>query len=71
MDSKANFVTFKPHISANSVYNELLRKGIVVKDLGDLPVIGHCLRVSIGLPNMNNQFLRAISEIINSAPIKS
>jgi histidinol-phosphate aminotransferase len=68
MDSKANFVTFKPRVSANNVYNELLRKDIVVKDLGDLPVIGHCLRVSVGLPNMNDQFLRAISEIINSAP---
>jgi histidinol-phosphate aminotransferase len=65
MDSKANFVTFKPHVSANNVYNELLKKGIVVKDLGELPVIGHCLRVSVGLPNMNNQFLKAISEIIN------
>lgn len=64
LDSKTNFVTFKPHMNANFVCRKLLEKGIVIKDLGNLPVIGHCLRVTVGLPNMNDQFLRAISEIM-------
>lgn len=65
LNSKTNFVTFKPHINANLVYTKLLERGVVVKNLGDLPVIGHCLRVTVGLPNMNEQFLRAISEIMS------
>jgi histidinol-phosphate aminotransferase len=67
LDSKANFVTFKPCRSVERVYRELLEKGIVVKDLGDLPVIGHCLRVTVGLSDMNDLFLRVMSEIMNRA----
>jgi histidinol-phosphate aminotransferase len=67
LDSKANFVTFKPYRSVERVYRELLEKGIIVKDLGDLPVIGHCLRVTVGLPRMNDRFLRVMSEIMSRA----
>lgn len=66
-DSEANFVTFKPYRSANFVHQKLLEKGILVKNLGRLPVIGHCLRVTVGLPDMNDRFLKALSEIMNMA----
>lgn len=65
LDSKANFVTFKLHKDVERVYRELLERGIVVKSLGDLPVIGYCLRVTVGLPSMNDRFLRAVSEIMS------
>jgi histidinol-phosphate aminotransferase len=64
LSSKTNFVTFKPHKNVERVYSELLEKGIIVKDLGDLPLIGHCLRVTVGLPDMNDRFLDAIAEIM-------
>jgi len=67
LDSKANFVTFKPYRSVKRVYRELLEKGIIVKDLGDLPVIDHCLRVTVGLSEMNDRFLRVMSEIMTRA----
>jgi len=63
LDSKANFITFKPYESAEHIHKELLEKGIIVKDLGDLPLIGHCLRVTVGLPHMNDRFLKTLSEI--------
>jgi histidinol-phosphate aminotransferase len=66
-DSKANFITFKPYRSVERVYRELLEKGVIVKDLGDLPVIGHCLRVTVGLSDMNDRFLKAMSEIMGIA----
>lgn len=65
--SKTNFVTFKPRKYAEGMYNELLKRGIVVKNLGDLPVIGHCLRVTVGLPYMNDRVLKALSEIMSMA----
>ncbi|MCW4016292.1 MAG: histidinol-phosphate transaminase [Candidatus Bathyarchaeota archaeon] len=64
LDSKANFVTFKTNKNTEEVYRELLDKGIIIKNLGELPVIGHCLRVTIGLPNMNDRFLKAMPEIL-------
>jgi histidinol-phosphate aminotransferase len=63
-DSKANFVTFKPEMDADRVYRGLLERGIVVKNLGSLPVIGHCLRVTIGLPHMNDKFLDALKLVL-------
>lgn len=63
-DSKANFVTFKPKADVDRVYKRLLDRGIVVKNLGDLPVIGRCLRVTIGLPHMNDSFLRTLREVL-------
>ncbi|MEM4713850.1 MAG: histidinol-phosphate transaminase, partial [Candidatus Bathyarchaeia archaeon] len=63
-DSKANFVTFRPDMNANRVYNGLLKRGVVVKNLGDLPVIGHCLRVTVGLPEMNDKFLNMLRQVL-------
>jgi len=63
-DSKTNFVTFKPKMNANRVYRRLLDKGIVIKNLGNLPVVGHCLRVTVGLPYMNARFLNALKDIL-------
>jgi histidinol-phosphate aminotransferase len=64
-DSKANFVTFKPKADVERIYRGLLERGVVVKDLGDLPVIGHCLRVTVGLPYMNDVFLQALKEVLS------
>ncbi|MCW3986037.1 MAG: histidinol-phosphate transaminase [Candidatus Bathyarchaeota archaeon] len=66
-ESKTNFVTFKPMKGAERIYSELLKKGIIVKNLGNLPVIGHCLRVTVGLPGMNDRFLKTLSEILDMA----
>jgi histidinol-phosphate aminotransferase len=63
-DSKANFVTFKPEMDVDRVYRGLLERGIVVKNLDSLPVIGHCLRVTIGLPHMNDKFLDALKLVL-------
>lgn len=63
-DSKTNFVTFRPRKDAERTYLELLRKGIIIKNLGNLPVIGRCLRVTVGLPHMNDQFLDALKQIL-------
>jgi len=65
LDSKANFVTFKPYEKADLVCQGLSDRGILVKDLGDLPVIGHCLRVTVGLPHMNDCFLDSLERVLN------
>ena len=64
LDSKANFVTFRPIGDADRIYKGLLDRGIAIKNLGALPVIGHCLRVTVGLPEMNYIFLKHLREIL-------
>jgi histidinol-phosphate aminotransferase len=70
LDSKANFVTFRPKAYAERVYRGLLGKGVIVKDLGDLPVIRHCLRVTVGRPYMNDVFLRVLKEVLSEAGLR-
>jgi len=65
LDSDANFVTFEPYKNADRVYQKLLERGIIVKNLGDLPIIGHCLRATVGLPHMNDQFLNALRLVLH------
>jgi len=64
-DSKANFVTFRPQENAEIIHKILLEKGIRTKNLGDLPVIGHCLRVTVGLPDMNTHFVDTLKQILD------
>jgi len=64
LDSKANFVAFRFREEADIVYQRLLRRGILVKNLGDSPVMGHCLRVTVGVPYMNDLFVDALKQIL-------
>jgi len=61
-DSKTNFVTFKPYGDTDRIHKRLLKRRIAIKNLGVLPVIGHCLRVTVGLPRMNDIFLEALTQ---------
>lgn len=64
-DSEANFVTFNPHKNADQIYGRLLEKEIIVKNLRNLPVIGHCLRATVGLPDLNDRSLESLSGIMD------
>lgn len=63
-DSRANFVLFntsKPH---EDVYLSLLKKGIIIKNLGKLLMYENCLRATVGLPPMNAKLLNTLKECI-------
>ncbi len=49
------------------VYQKLLEAGIVIRRQDHLPMLQGCLRVSIGTPYENNQFLDIISKIVGEA----
>jgi len=63
--SYANFVLVRVGDAAR-INQELLRRGVIVRPVaGDgLP---QWLRVSVGLPNENQQFIDALTEILNAA----
>ncbi|HEV8130854.1 MAG TPA: histidinol-phosphate transaminase [Acidobacteriota bacterium] len=59
--SHANFLLFRVR-DASHVFSELCRRGILVRNVSFTPGLENCLRVSVGLPEENLQFLRALKE---------
>ena len=60
--SKANFILFRTPYPAHKVYEELLKRDVLVRNVSYLPSLERCLRVSIGKPEHNNRFLEALEE---------
>lgn len=59
--SEANFILVKT-IDANSIYNQLLEKKIIVRNRTNEPLCENCLRITVGTPE-ENQIL--INELKN------
>lgn len=63
--SEANFVLFRLEHAA-AVWRDLFHgHGVLVRDLSRAPYLEDCLRVSVGSPEENARFLRAMEEIIS------
>jgi len=60
--SNANFVLFRPPKPARAVFDELLKRGVLVRDFTEL--IDGCLRVSAGTPDEVDLFLSALDEVL-------
>ena len=59
--SEANFILFRVN-DPGLVYGSLLKKGVLVRNIHD--VVKGCLRVTVGTPQENTAFLKAIKEIV-------
>ena len=63
--SHANFLLIRfRELDANQVYAELLKRGIVVRNLSQSQLTKNCLRVTIGLRGQNNRFLNTLNSIL-------
>ena len=67
--TQANFITLRSrHITADALFQALLRAGILVKNLhGMHPLTKECLRISIGTPEENQQVIDQIKRAIMQA----
>lgn len=67
--SRANFVLFRvesPRMDQRAVFERLLRgHGILVRDVSRYPMLDGCLRVSVGTPAENEEFLSAMRIILS------
>lgn len=61
--SKANFIAVDLGREGASVYQGLLREGVIVRPIGGYGMPNH-LRVSIGLPAENTRFLEALAKVL-------
>lgn len=64
--SRANFILFKaPAGRANGIFEDLKKAGILIKNLNPAGgVLADCLRVTVGTPEQNEQFLSALKNIL-------
>lgn len=60
--TRSNFILFKPR-DAEAWFDQLLKRGFLVRFMGDLPVVGKCLRLSSAIPADNERFITAVQEI--------
>lgn len=60
--SEANFVLAK-FKDATKLYNQLLEKGIVVRNRSTVELCENCLRITIGTPAENELLLNALTEL--------
>jgi histidinol-phosphate aminotransferase len=62
-DSQTNFVLFRTDKPSTKVYQGLLKRGIIVKNLGSILKFNNCFRAAVGLPEMNARLIEALKEI--------
>ena len=63
--SGANFLLFETlSKSPADIFNALLRKGILIRDVSSYPLLDRGLRVSVGTPEDNKEFLAAMKEVL-------
>jgi histidinol-phosphate aminotransferase len=64
--SDANFILFKTS-KAEQVFNGLRQRGVLIKNLhGAHPSLADCLRVTVGTPEEDAQFLDVLKEAVNA-----
>jgi histidinol-phosphate aminotransferase len=63
--SQSNFILFRPERrKGTEVWQELLDRGILVRNTASWPGLSGCLRVTVGTPEENDLFLAALTEIL-------
>jgi histidinol-phosphate aminotransferase len=62
-ESKTNFVLFKTEKPSTEAYHGLLKREVIVKNLGSILNFQNCFRATVGLPWMNMKLIRALKEI--------
>ena len=62
--SEANFILFECDAGANAVFEGLLARGVLVRNLSASPRLSKALRVTVGRPDENKKFLSALCETV-------
>lgn len=61
--SDANFILMRT-IDANSIYNQLIKKNIIVRNRTKEPLCENCLRITVGTPAENELLLQTLKQIV-------
>ncbi len=58
--SQSNFFLIEIPVPPREIFEDLYRRGVLVRDVSSYPTLGRCLRVSVGAPEENTQLLTAL-----------
>lgn len=64
--SQANFILFKA-LNANELFETLKQKGVLIKNLANIPKLTDCLRVTVSSGEQNQQFINIVEAFYNES----
>jgi histidinol-phosphate aminotransferase len=64
--SETNFILVRTMADATGIHGRLKRAGILVKDLNRPGPLRNCLRVTVGTPEENREFLKTLEKIMTA-----
>lgn len=70
LPSVGNFLCVELGRAAASVYDALLRRGVIVRPIANYGMPNH-LRITVGLPAENDRCLQALAEALSSVPVRA
>ena len=62
--SETNFIMFKTSTDATRIYTKLKQTGILIKNLNRPGPLKNCLRVTVGKPEENSEFIAELSNVL-------
>lgn len=63
--SRANFMLVRSQVEPLFIFNELLRREILIRDVSKYPLLQDYFRISVGTPEENDMLLTALREILS------
>ena len=61
--STANFMIAKTAIRPQALFEEMLARDILIRDVSKYPMLSEYFRVSVGLPEENDRLIEALKEV--------
>jgi histidinol-phosphate aminotransferase len=62
--SRANFMVVRFRVEPGQIFNALLQRDILVRDVSRYPMLNEYFRTSVGTPEENDKLIRALREIL-------
>ncbi len=63
VQSEANFMIVRSAINPRKVFDQLLKRDILIRDVSGYPMLSDYFRVSVGTPEENEKLIAALREI--------
>jgi histidinol-phosphate aminotransferase len=64
--SETNFIMIRTAADASTIHAKLKQAGILIKNLSKPGPLKNCLRVTIGTPQENREFLRTLRSLVDT-----
>jgi histidinol-phosphate aminotransferase len=70
--SGANFVLFRVRpgaLDGRTVWQGLVERSVLIRDCSSWPRLDNCLRVTVGTPEENTEFLQSLADVFVAAGV--